>query len=285
MTDPGVLAALATTLLLWASAFVAIRYVDRYIAAGAIGLGRLLIGSLALGAVMLIRRERLPRGRSLWLAVICGVLWFGLYNLTLNLGERRLDAGTSSLLVNTGPIFLAILAGLVLNEGFPRRLLAGCAVSFAGAALIAVSAASSSSADVLGVVLCLIAAICYAAGVVAQKPALSGASPLAVTWVACTAGAVTLLPFAPSLVNAVGHARTPALLWTLYLGLGPTALAFLCWASVLRRWPAGRLGVTTYAVPPLVVLIGWVALSETPPLLAIPGGLLCLAGVAVSRSG
>jgi len=87
----------------------------------------------------------------------------------------------------------------------------------------------------------------------------------------------------PSLISALDHAPLRALLWMVYLGVGPTAVGFLCWAFVLARFPAGRLGITTYLVPPLVVVIGWLALSETPPWLALPGGLLCLAGVAWSR--
>jgi drug/metabolite transporter (DMT)-like permease len=46
---------------------------------------------------------------------------------------------------------------------------------------------------------------------------------------------------------------------------------------------AGRLGATTYIVPPLVVLISWIALGQVPPALAVPGGLLCLAGVGIAR--
>jgi drug/metabolite transporter (DMT)-like permease len=46
---------------------------------------------------------------------------------------------------------------------------------------------------------------------------------------------------------------------------------------------AGRLGVTTYLVPPLAVLGGWIALGETPAALALLGGAICLLGVALSR--
>jgi drug/metabolite transporter (DMT)-like permease len=46
---------------------------------------------------------------------------------------------------------------------------------------------------------------------------------------------------------------------------------------------AGRLGVTTYLVPPLVILLGWLLLEEVPPALVLVGGAVCLAGVAVSR--
>lgn len=69
----------------------------------------------------------------------------------------------------------------------------------------------------------------------------------------------------------------------MYLGLVPTAVGFLAWAYALSRTSAGRLGVSTYLVPPIAVLLGWLILGEVPPLLALPGGILCLAGVALSR--
>jgi len=43
------------------------------------------------------------------------------------------------------------------------------------------------------------------------------------------------------------------------------------------------MGVTTYIVPVLVVLMSWAFLGETPRPLAYLGGVLCLAGVAISR--
>jgi drug/metabolite transporter (DMT)-like permease len=46
---------------------------------------------------------------------------------------------------------------------------------------------------------------------------------------------------------------------------------------------ASSLGVTTYLVPPLTVLMAWLALDETPPLVAYAGGALCLAGVSLAR--
>ena len=176
-----------------------------------------------------------------------------------------------------------MLAGLFLREGFPRSLLGGCAVAFSGAAVIAIGVSSHGSNQLIGALECIVAAFTYAAGVVAQKPALKTTSALSVTWCACTIGAISLLPWAPELVRQLGHSSSPTIGWTIYLGLGPTAVGFLFWAFALARTSAGRLGSTTYLVPPLVVLIGWITLSEVPPLLALPGGLLCLAGVAISR--
>lgn len=274
--------AVAITLLLWASAFVVIRYTGRYLSPGPLGFARLVVGSVALGAVMLIRGARPPRGRALAFTAVCGVLWFGAYNLALNAGERQIDAGMSSLLVNIGPIFIALLAGFALKEGFPRNLVRGCAVGFAGAAVIGL-AASHHGGHLWGAILCVIAAAAYAIGVTAQKPALRETSALGVTWAACMIGMLALAPYAPQLSHELAHLPAPAIAWTVYLGLGPTATGFVFWAYALARTDAGKLGVTTYLVPPLATLIGWIALSEVPPLLAAPGGLLCLAGVALTR--
>ena len=63
----------------------------------------------------------------------------------------------------------------------------------------------------------------------------------------------------------------------------PTALAFVTWAYALARTDAGRLGVTTYLVPPLTILTGWLLLGETPVATALVGGAICLVGVALSR--
>ena len=43
------------------------------------------------------------------------------------------------------------------------------------------------------------------------------------------------------------------------------------------------MGSTTYLVPPLAILLGWLLLGEVPPALAIPGGVLCIAGAALAR--
>jgi drug/metabolite transporter (DMT)-like permease len=119
------LAAMGVTVLLWASAFVGIRAVADVFEPGPLSLGRLLVGALALVVLARPWRHRLPRGRTLALVVVYGVLWFGAYNVALNAGETYLDAGTAALVVNIGPILIALLAGIVLKEGFPRPLVVG----------------------------------------------------------------------------------------------------------------------------------------------------------------
>jgi drug/metabolite transporter (DMT)-like permease len=276
--------AAAVTVVLWASAFVSIRSAGDAYSPGALALGRLLAGALTLGVICLVRREGLPP-RSAWRGIaISGALWFGCYMVVLNWGEQQVDAGTAALVVNVGPILIALLGARLLGDPMPPRLLAGMAVSFAGAVAVGLSMSGGGGSSVLGVVLCLLAAVGYAAGVVAQKPALGKASALQVTTFGCLVGAVGCLPFAGQLVGEAARAPASATLNMVYLGVFPTALAFTTWAYALARTTASRMGATTYAVPALVVLMSWLALGEVPGLLTLGGGVLCLAGVAVSRS-
>jgi drug/metabolite transporter (DMT)-like permease len=282
---PALLPVLAVgfTLLAWASAFVAIRGVGEELSPGALALGRLLVGTLVLGLLLLPRGWVRPTGRQWGLLAVCGVGWFGIYNVALNAAEQTLDAGTTAMLVNIGPILIAVLAGLLLGEGFPRRLLGGIAIAFAGVVIIGL-ATRSATADLTGVLLCLVAASTYAIGVVAQKPVLRGLPPLQVTFTACAIGAVVCLPWAGALVSDLGDAPAGSVAGMVYLGVVPTALAFSTWAYSLARMDAGRLGVTTYVVPPLVIGLGWLLLDEVPPALAVVGGVVCLAGVGFARS-
>ncbi|MFJ1702815.1 DMT family transporter [Kitasatospora sp. NPDC088346] len=281
--DRKALAAASTTVVLWASAFVAIRGAGEHFGPGALALGRLLAGSVALVVLLAVRGEGVPP-RAAWPGIaVSGVLWFGAYMVALNWGEQQVDAGTAAMVVNIGPVLIALISGKVLGEGYPPRLLAGMAVSFAGAVVVGLSMSGGGGSSLLGIALCLLAAVTYAGGVVAQKPALRHASPLQVTTFGCLVGTAACLPFSVQLVDQVGRAPLSATLGVVYLGLFPTALAFTTWAYALARTTAGRMGATTYAVPALVVLMAWAVLGEVPALLTLAGGALCLAGVAVSR--
>jgi drug/metabolite transporter (DMT)-like permease len=277
------LGAALVTVLLWASAFVGIRSASRQLSPEALALGRLAIGSVALGLLVLVRREPLPSRRDLPAIAFCGVFWFGLYNIALNEGERRVDAGTAAMLVNLGPILIAVLAGLVLREGFPCRLLAGCAVAFAGTVVIGSATSQHGFAPSWSALLCVAAAFFYAFGVVAQKPLLSRVSPLQITWLACTFGAVVCLPFAGTLAGELPNTQASTIGWMVYLAIAPLAIGFLTWGYALARTTAGRMGSTTYLVPPIAILLGWLLLGEVPPGLAVIGGALCLAGVYIAR--
>ena len=287
------------TVLSWASAFVGIRFAAPWLSPGALTLGRLLVATVALTAMTSFRAlgggDRVARLRSLpqrerWLLVLIGLAWFAVYNVALNAGEHHVDAGTASMIIQIGPVLIAVLAGTLLHEGFPRPLVVGTAVALLGTVMIGVATSTAGAGErpagaspLLGVLLVLVSAVVYAVALVVQKVVLRRLSGLLVTWAACAVGFVACLPFAGQLVT--GLAAAPPRVWwaVVYLGVVPTAIAFSTWAYALGRSDAGRLSVSTYAVPPVAIAMGWLLLGEVPLPLAVVGGAVSLLGVAVSR--
>jgi drug/metabolite transporter (DMT)-like permease len=280
--DAKVLVAIVVTVLAWASAFVVIRGVGGEISGGALALGRLLVGTAAL-ALLLTRIRWVRMSVRDWLFVVAfGALWFGVYNVALNIAETTLDAGTTAMVVNIGPILIALGGGLILREGIPRWLAIGAGVAFVGVVLIGV-ATRTSALDLVGVLWALLAAVTYAAGVMFQKPLLGRVPAAQVTWLGCAVGALACLPFSGQLFTQLGTASPAAIAGMVWLGLVPTALGFTTWGYALQRMPAGRLGITTYVVPPIVIVLALILFGEVPPPLAVAGGVLCLVGVGLSR--
>lgn len=281
--DRRSLLAAAVTVAAWASAFVAIRSAGQDFSPGALALGRLLPASAVLGVISLSQRAGWPP-RAAWPGIVAtGALWFGVYMVALNWGEQHVEAGTAAMVVNVGPILIALLSGWLLREGLRRSLLLGITVSFAGVILVGIATSTGRSPSLLGLMLCLLAAVSYAVAVVIQKPALRHASALQVTTFGCAVGTIACLPFTGQLLAQLATAPVTATLSVVYLGVFPTAVAFTTWAYALSRTSAARMGATTYLVPALTVLLGWAILGEVPSWLALGGGALCLAGVALSR--
>ena len=276
-------AAVVITVVLWASAFVGIRAVGPSFSPGSLTLGRLAIAAVALGVVVLPKLRMLPRGREWWPILAFGVMWFGGYNVALNAAEHLLDAGTAALLINVNPILIAVLAGIVLKEGFPRWLIIGSAIAFGGVAVIALGSGQRSTADVAGVLLCLLAAGLAAVSVIVQKPVLRKFSAGQATWFGIMVGFLCCLPFSGQLVTELQAAPLPATLGLVYLGVFPTAIAFTTWAYALSLIDAGKLAATTYLVPATTVLISWLVLGEIPTVWGLVGGAICLVGVGLTR--
>ena len=283
------LLAITTTLVLWASAFVAIRHLGQVVGPGELSLGRLLVASVALGVLLALRsmrrgvRPQMPQARDWPLLLACGVAWFGVYNISLNAAEQRIDAGTTALVIQIGPLVVALLAAVLLAEPLHRWLVIGMVVGFSGVALIAQGSAGAAHLDPLGVGLALVAALTYAVGVLTQKPLLRRIPPLETTFLACLVGAAVCLPWAGDLVVVLRDGSPATLWWIVYLGVFPTAVAFSTWAYALTHTDAGKLALTTFLVPLIATLMAWLALSEVPPALSFVGGALAIAGVLLTR--
>ncbi|WP_307854185.1 DMT family transporter [Nocardioides palaemonis] len=275
-------AAGAVTLVMWASAFVVIRHVAHDVSPGALGSGRLLVAALVVLPLVLRRGWVRPTGREWALLALGGLGWFGVYNLALNAGERHVDAGTAAMIIQIGPVIVALLAVPLFGERLHAWLLAGMVVGFAGVAVIARGSSTDADASLLGVVLVLVAAAMYAVGVLTQKVLLRRLPSVQVVLVSFVIGAVTCLPLSGDLPGIVADGGAE-LWWIVYLGVFPTAVAFTTWAYALTHTDAGALSLTTFLVPLIATFIAWVAIDEVPPSLTFVGGALAIVGVLMTR--
>jgi drug/metabolite transporter (DMT)-like permease len=274
---------MAAVLLLWSSAFVAIRHLGHDVTPGALSLGRLLVAALVLSVLLARSRRSRATRQELVLLLVCGVTWFGVYNIALNDSERRIDAATAAMLVQVGPIVVALLAAVFLGERLTGWLVAGIGVAFGGVVLIGTAMQGEGGSNVDGVLLALLAAVTYAIGVVTQKVLLRRLSGLEVVCYACWIGVVVCLPWSGDLADLLRHGDRADLAWIGYLGVFPTALAFSLWAFALRYTDAGKQAITTFLVPLITAVMAWVLLDEVPPALAFAGGALCVVGVVLTR--
>ena len=277
------LAAAATTLVLWASAFVGIRHLGTSVPPGTLSLARLALMLLALLVLMRGRLPRLPT-RAQWpLVVLGGASWFGVYNLALNESERRIDAGTAALVVQLGPILVGLLAAVFLGERTTRWLVVGMGTGFAGVLVIARSSSGDGHGDLVGVLLAVVAAATFAVGVLTQKRLLSALAPLDLTFWYALVGLLVCLPWTGEAVDVLGSASADTWWWLVYLGVFPSAIAFTTWAYALSHNDAGTFAQSTFLVPFITVLMAWVVLAEVPAPGAFVGGALCVAGLLLAR--
>jgi drug/metabolite transporter (DMT)-like permease len=276
--DPRVLAALVITTVFWASAFAGIRAgLDAY-GPGQVALFRFLVASAVLAAYAALARMRLPERRDLPAVFLAGLLAFAVYHVALNYGEVTVSAGSASILIATAPVFTALLAVAFLGERLRALGWFGMGVSFLGSAMISLGEGEGLRLDP-NAALILLAALSTSIYFVLQKPYLEKYGALAFTTYAIWAGTLLTLVYLPGLLSEVQTAPLGTTLAMVYLGVFPTAIAYITYAYAFSRLPAARAASFLYVIPVMAYVIAWLWLGEIPTSLSVVGGVVTLAGV------
>jgi drug/metabolite transporter (DMT)-like permease len=270
---------------LWGSAFAGIRVGLQGYSPAQVALLRFLVASLTLGALAAFKGLRPPRWREIPGLLLLGFLGIAFYNVAIGYAQQRLPASTTSFLVATAPIWMALAASVLFAERLKRLGWLGMALCFAGIGLISLGSAQGLRLEPRALAV-LAAAMAQGLFFLGQKPLLKRYSSLEVTTYSLWAGTLLLLPAAPGLPQALRHAPLSATLSVIYLGVFPAALGYVTWAYALSKVPAPTTGSFLYLVPPVAMAVGWVWLGEVPTPLSLLGGALVIGGVVlVTRFG
>jgi drug/metabolite transporter (DMT)-like permease len=273
--------ALMTTQIFWSSALVAIRYGVQSYQPGSMALLRLLTGSIAMSFVLLLKPKH-PRltwneiGMIFWL----GFLVNALYQTALSFGEVTVPAGIGGFIISTIPLYTTIGAVLFLKESLSPVGWFGISISLLGTALSAFGETDNFTFNV-GVIYILISAISASTYILMAKPLVKKLGPVAATAYTLWAGTFFVLIFTPSLYHDLPQAPLSATFAVIYLGVCPTAIAYVIYNYALNKLPTTTAANWLYSIPLLTCLQAWLFLGEIPSLTATLGGSIALLGVVI----
>jgi drug/metabolite transporter (DMT)-like permease len=276
-------------MVVWGSNFIVVKAAIEVLPP--VGMSAIRFGLAALVLLALLRwREgtiRLPARDLLGMAAV-GALGFGVYQVLWTTGLLTTSAGDSALLIAATPVMTALLAVVAGSDTLTPRKLVGALVSFAGVGIvIAGGAGLSLGGSLVGELLTLGAAVCWALYTSFGAPILRRHSPLRTTAWAIAAGALVLLPIGGAQLTTVDWSRVTPGVWgaVLYSALLPAAVANVIVFRGVKLVGPTRITAFQFLVPAFAVLMGALFLNEQIRLGQIVGGAVIVAGILVTRSG
>jgi drug/metabolite transporter (DMT)-like permease len=273
----------ATVLLLWASAFPAIRVAAPELGVVGLSLVRLVVAVAALLALAPAMGLRLPARRDLPLVFACGFFGMAAYQILLNWGELHVPAGTASIIIAAAPLVSVAIAAGAFGERLTVAKVAGSVVAITGVALVATSRSNISITSTMWIVIA--AAVVQGIYHPMTRPLLRRYTGLEVATYCMVVGTLLTVPFVGFAWSSLASASSGGWWAAVYLGVGPSALGFVMWGYTVARVPVATSTSLLYLVPAAAMVIAYVWLGEKPILAELLGGIVVIVGVAVVSLG
>ena len=279
---------LVVVVVVWAGSFSVIKQLlDRGVAAGDIAILRYAVAAPGF-AFILWRARGLPgltRGDALRV-VTAGALVVVGYHVFLNIGTSHTSSGVAALVVALAPGMTLVLAVVLGLDRIRPRQIIGLTIAFLGVAIVVALGTGEglSFESARGPLIVLGAPLAFALYNVILKPLLGRHDLLALTAATSLGGTLGLLPLVRvSTLDSVVDASAADAALILYLGVLATLLGYIWWNTGLRGLGPTRAVTYAYAIPPLAVLIGAIALDEPLTLWLVLGAALVVGGIAFTQ--
>jgi drug/metabolite transporter (DMT)-like permease len=224
------------------------------------------------------------RGRWRWLLLFAAIEIAVPFPL-IAAGEQNVASSLAAILIAAAPLFVSLLAVRYdPSERASGSRLVGLLVGFVGVIVLVGIDVAGRRQELLGALMILVAALCYAAGPMILKRHLGDLDPRASFGGALAIAAILLTPVV-AIAPPTAVPSEAAIVSLVVLGLFCTAAAFLFFGSLVAEVGPGRALVITYVAPVVAVALGVAVLGESPGVGAVAGLLLILAGSWLSTDG
>jgi len=255
----------------------------------AIAAGRLVLAALVVVPLALARhRATLARltARQLGLALLAGAFLAGHFAFWITSLEHT-SVVSSVVLVCSTPLWVGLLAPLVLRERLTRRVALGILLAFAGGIVVGLGDAGGGAAAaprgraLLGDSLALAGAWMMAGNLLVGRRLRAGLGLVPYVSLVYSAAAVILLVLMAAAGQGFLGLSPATCLWIALLALVPQLLGHSSFYWALRWLPASLVAVALLGEPVGSSLLAWALLHEVPGPLTLAGAVLILAGIAV----
>ncbi|MCJ2033616.1 DMT family transporter [Methylobacterium sp. J-068] len=280
----------ALFVLIWATGFVAARFVAPHAEAFTFVAIRVVGVALILAGLARVLGARWPRNRADWLhAALAGVLMQGIYVIGVFWSvQHGLPAGIAALVGSLQPLLTAMLAGPVLGERVSRRRWLGIAAGFSGALLVLapkVGAPDSAGIPVPALAACLAAMVAMTGGTLLQKSRGGGADLLSNAAIQFVGAAFLAVPVALMLGTGRFDA-SPPLWWGLAWSILVNSVAgILLLLALIRRGAVAGVASLLFLVPPVSAVMAYALFGEALAPVQMGGMALAAMGVAIASRG
>ena len=251
------------------------------LAPAGVGAARILVGGALLVAVALLAGGLAPLARLPRRPLLVAAGGVAVYQLSFfaAVADTGVAVGTIVAL-GSAPALTGGIEWAIERRAPARAWTMATVLACAGVVLLALAGADAAI-SLPGVALALVAGASYGTYTLAAKRMLGdGHSVETVMAGAFGLGAMALLP-ALALTGAGWIAEPGGAALVLFLGVIPTAVAYLLFARGLRHLSAAETATLTLAEPLTATLLGVIVLSERMTGPAALGATLILAGLLV----